>query len=63
MPNKVAQGQRPDKQLDPQERKHPKIVEIIRRCWATNPGDRPDFTELVTELELETEARHSIEEL
>ncbi|CAL1412767.1 unnamed protein product [Linum trigynum] len=43
----VIQGLRPDL---PQNI-HPKLLDIMQRCWETDPGKRPSFFEITIELE------------
>ncbi|XP_068658635.1 serine/threonine-protein kinase STY46-like isoform X1 [Aristolochia californica] len=50
----VRQGLRPDLPKNA----HPKLVEVMQRCWEEDPSQRPSFTELTAELE---ELLHEIE--
>ncbi|CAO2147763.1 unnamed protein product [Urochloa humidicola] len=43
----VRQGLRP--QLP--ENAHPRLLNLMQRCWETVPSDRPTFTDIITELE------------
>ncbi|CAN6362345.1 unnamed protein product [Urochloa humidicola] len=43
----VRQGLRP--QLP--ENAHPRLLNLMQRCWEALPSDRPTFTDIVTELE------------
>ncbi|XP_076898928.1 serine/threonine-protein kinase STY46-like [Bidens hawaiensis] len=43
----VRQGRRPDCPTNT----HPKILELMEKCWATDPSVRPSFTEVKVELE------------
>ncbi|XP_062197496.1 serine/threonine-protein kinase STY46-like [Phragmites australis] len=44
----VRQGLRP--QLP--ENAHPKLLNLLQRCWEPIPSDRPSFSDIITELEL-----------
>ncbi|XP_044475349.1 serine/threonine-protein kinase STY46-like isoform X5 [Mangifera indica] len=43
----VRQGLRPD----PPENSHPKLVDLMQRCWEEIPNKRPSFSEITLELE------------
>ncbi|KAJ4822911.1 hypothetical protein Tsubulata_025923 [Turnera subulata] len=43
----VRQGLRPELP----ENAHPKLLDMMQRCWETVPGKRPSFSEIVVELE------------
>ncbi|KAK4766948.1 hypothetical protein SAY86_014699 [Trapa natans] len=43
----VRQGLRPEIPQDV----HPKLVELMRRCWDTDPAKRPPFSEVTIQLE------------
>eukprot|EP00261_Vitis_vinifera_P031002 XP_019072245.1 PREDICTED: serine/threonine-protein kinase STY8 isoform X2 [Vitis vinifera] len=43
----VRQGLRPDLP----ENTHPKLVDMMQRCWEAVPGNRPSFSEITVELE------------
>nr|XP_043640007.1 serine/threonine-protein kinase STY46-like [Erigeron canadensis] len=43
----VRQGRRPDLPTNT----HPKLLELMQRCWETDPGIRPSFSEIKVELE------------
>ncbi|KAI3672621.1 hypothetical protein L6452_38717 [Arctium lappa] len=42
----VRQGRRPDLPTNT----HPKLLELMQRCWETVPGNRPSFSEIKLEL-------------
>ncbi|KAI9199974.1 hypothetical protein LWI28_000959 [Acer negundo] len=44
----VRQGLRPDIP----ENAHPKLLDLMQRCWEADPSKRPSFTELKVELEV-----------
>jgi serine/threonine protein kinase len=49
VPYKVTKEERPLAQLE-----HPEsqlLCGLIQRCWSTEPADRPNFGEIVAELE------------
>lgn len=33
------------------ENTHPKLVELMKRCWEAVPAKRPSFSEITVELE------------
>ncbi|KAJ0751492.1 putative dual-specificity kinase TKL-Pl-4 family [Helianthus annuus] len=43
----VRQGRRPDLPTNT----HPKVLELMQRCWETDPSIRPSFSEVKVELE------------
>ncbi|KAG0449214.1 hypothetical protein HPP92_027418 [Vanilla planifolia] len=43
----VRQGLRPDIP----ENIHPKLLNLMQRCWETSPAKRPSFCEIIVELE------------
>ncbi|KAG9158577.1 hypothetical protein Leryth_026775 [Lithospermum erythrorhizon] len=43
----VRQGLRPEVP----ENAHPKLVELMQRCWDADPSNRPSFSDIKTELE------------
>lgn len=43
----VRQGLRPDIPKDA----HPKLVNLMQKCWETSPSKRPSFSEIRIELE------------
>ncbi|KAI3686071.1 hypothetical protein L1987_79741 [Smallanthus sonchifolius] len=43
----VRQGRRPDLPTNT----HPKLLELMQRCWQTDPNPRPSFSEVKVELE------------
>ncbi|KAJ7974080.1 putative Protein kinase [Quillaja saponaria] len=43
----VRQGLRPELPRDA----HPKLLELMQRCWVAIPDDRPSFSEIIVELE------------
>ncbi|CAL4989476.1 unnamed protein product [Urochloa decumbens] len=43
----VKQGLRPKLP----ENAHPRLLNLVQRCWEALPSDRPTFTDIVTELE------------
>lgn len=43
----LGKGQRPDLPKNA----HPKLLELMQRCWDENPSKRPTFTEITSELE------------
>ncbi|KAK9270111.1 hypothetical protein L1049_025685 [Liquidambar formosana] len=43
----VRQGLRPDLP----DNTHPKLLDLMQRCWEAAPGDRPSFSEIIDELE------------
>ncbi|KAA8546549.1 hypothetical protein F0562_002712 [Nyssa sinensis] len=43
----VRQGMRPDLP----ENTHPKLLDLMKRCWEAVPGKRPSFSEIRSELE------------
>lgn len=40
------QGRRPDLPTNT----HPKLLELMQRCWETDPVNRPSFSEIKVEL-------------
>eukprot|EP00741_Cyanophora_paradoxa_P008505 tig00001336_g8230.t1 len=44
----VLAGKRP--QMQPATRAHP-LAQLMAKCWAQEPGNRPDFTEVVSTIE------------
>lgn len=42
------QGLRPDLP----ENAHPKLLDLMQRCWEAAPENRPSFSEITTELEI-----------
>lgn len=44
----VRQGLRPELP----ENAHPKLLDLMQRCWVATPSDRPDFSAIKVELEL-----------
>ncbi|XP_055833174.1 serine/threonine-protein kinase STY46-like isoform X2 [Solanum dulcamara] len=44
----VRQGLRPELP----ENAHPRLLDLIQRCWVAIPSDRPSFSEIKVELEL-----------
>ncbi|XP_050235017.1 serine/threonine-protein kinase STY8-like [Mercurialis annua] len=44
----VRQGLRPDLPQDA----HPKLLDLMKRCWETTPSNRPSFSEITVELEM-----------
>lgn len=43
----VRQGLRPDLP----ENAHPKLVDLMQRCWVATPDKRPSFSEITAQLE------------
>ncbi|KAF2321506.1 hypothetical protein GH714_000171 [Hevea brasiliensis] len=44
----VRQGLRPELPQDA----HPKLLDLMQRCWETTPANRPPFSEITVELEI-----------
>ncbi|XP_021654048.2 serine/threonine-protein kinase STY8 isoform X2 [Hevea brasiliensis] len=44
----VRQGLRPELPQDA----HPKLLDLMQRCWKTTPANRPPFSEITVELEI-----------
>lgn len=42
----LYQGRRPDLPTNT----NPKLLELMQRCWETDPGKRPSFSEIKVEL-------------
>ncbi|CAM8997671.1 unnamed protein product [Rhodiola kirilowii] len=40
---------------------HPKLTELLHRCWLKDPGSRPDFTEIIEILETIAKEVQSVE--
>ncbi|XP_039022026.1 serine/threonine-protein kinase STY8-like isoform X2 [Hibiscus syriacus] len=56
----VRQGLRPDLP----ENAHPKLLELMQRCWEAAPDQRPSFSEITAQLEtLFEEVKENVEEV
>ncbi|XP_072135538.1 receptor-interacting serine/threonine-protein kinase 2-like isoform X2 [Mobula birostris] len=54
----VSKGDRPDLRDIPEDilKSHEGLVNLMKKCWLTNPDDRPPFSECVYNLEAELQS-------
>lgn len=46
--------------LEPPEHTPPRLAALLRKCWETNPADRPTFKDVIQELdEIENEVKEN----